>query len=35
MEKAIVYQEGLNRALSDVTEYQISLQKFSKDNNID
>jgi len=27
--------EGLNKALSDVTEHQISLRKSSKDNNID
>jgi len=29
------YLEGLNKALSNVTEHQISLQKSSKDNNID
>ena len=27
--------EGLNKAVSDVTEHQISLRKSSKDNNID
>jgi len=35
MQKTIVYHEGLNKALSDMTEHQISLQTSSKDNNID
>jgi len=35
MQKTIVYLEGLNKALGDVMEYQISLRKSSKDNNID
>jgi len=30
-----VYQEGLNKALSDVMEHQISLRKFSEYNNIE
>jgi len=32
--KTIVYQEGLNKALSDVTEHQISLRKSSKHNTV-
>jgi len=28
MQKTIVYYEGLNKALSDVTEHQIRLRKF-------
>ena len=35
MQETIVHYEGLNKALSDVTEHQISLWKSSKDNNSD
>jgi len=31
----IVYLKDLNKVLSDVTEHQISLQKSSKDDDID
>jgi len=32
--KRFFYQEGVNKALSDVMEHQISLRKYSKYNNI-
>jgi len=31
----LFYQEGLNKALNDVMEHHTSLQKASKDKNID
>jgi len=33
--KRFFYQEGLNKALSDVMKHQINLQKFSEYNNVD